>query len=48
MDLDNITLSGVSQAEKVKYDITYMCNLKNLQMNLYTKQKQTHRHRKQT
>ena len=29
------------------YDITYMCNLKHTQMNLSTKQKQTHRHREQ-
>ena len=27
-------------------DITYMWNLKMIQMNLYTKQKETHRHRK--
>ena len=29
-------------------DITYMWNLKIIQMNLSAKQKQTHRHRKQT
>ena len=28
-------------------DITYMWNLKMIQMNLYTKQEETHRHRKQ-
>ena len=34
-------LSEVSQGEKDKYYITYMWNL--IQMNLFTKQKQTHR-----
>ena len=35
--------------EKDKYSITYTQNLKKMiQINLYTKQKQTHRHRKQT
>ena len=54
MDLEMITLSEVSQTEKDKYhmiDITYMWNLKikaKIQMNLSTKQKQTHRLRKQT
>ena len=34
---------------KISYDITYMWNLKNMiQMNLFTKQKQTHKHRQQT
>ena len=28
-------------------DITYMWNLKMIQMNLYTKQEEMHRHRKQ-
>ena len=39
-----------TQTEKGKYhDIVYLRNLKRMiQMNLYTKQKQTHRHRKQT
>ena len=44
MDLEIIILSEVS-------DITYMWNLKKkkkIQMNLFTKQKQTHRYRKQT
>ena len=45
----DIILSEVSQTEKDKYDITYMWNLKKMiQMNLFTKQKQTHRHRKHT
>ena len=50
MDLEIIISSEVRQKEKVKYcDITYIWNLKKMiQMNLFTKQKQTHRHRKQT
>ena len=49
MDLEIIILSKVNQTEKDKYhDITYTWNLKNMiQMNLFTKQKQIHRHRKQ-
>ena len=48
MDLEIIILSEVSQRQ-ISYDITYMWNLKKMiQMNLFTKQKQTHRHRKQT
>ena len=48
MDLQIIILSEVSQRQ-ISYDITYMWNLKNMiQMNLLTKQKQTHRLRKQT
>ena len=42
---------GREKAEKdeLPYDITYMWNLKKLiQMNLFTKQKQTHRLQKQT
>ena len=35
--------------ERQIYDITYMWNLKKMiQMNLFRKLKQTHRHRKQT
>ena len=53
MDLEIIILSEVSQKEKdkyhmISYDTTYMWNLKYGQMNLSTKQKQTHRHRDQT
>ena len=48
MDLESIILSEISQTEEDKYYITYIQNLKMIQMNLYTKQKQTHRHRKQT
>ena len=46
MDLEIIMLSEVSQTEEDKYHITYVWNLK--KMNLFIKQKQTHRHRKQT
>ena len=48
-DLEIIILTEVSQTEErqVSYDIAYMCNLKKkkkkTQMNLFTKQKQTHR-----
>ena len=28
MDLETVILSEDSQTEKVKYDMTYMCNLK--------------------
>ena len=52
MDLEIIILSKVSQTElrQISYDTAYMWNLKKkmIQMNLFTKQKQTHRHRKQT
>ena len=50
MDLENIILSEVSQTEKDKYYIiSYICRiLKIIQMNIYIKLKQTHRHRKQT
>ena len=44
LDLDIITLSKVSQRQ-VSYHTAYMWNLK---MNLFTKQKELHRHRKQT
>ena len=47
MDTEIIILSAVSQRQ-ISYDITYMWNIKNVQMNLFTKQKQTHRVRKQT
>ena len=48
MDLEFIILSEVSQRQ-ISHDITYMWNLKKMiQMNLFTKQKQTHIHRKQT
>ena len=47
MNLENIILSEVCHTERqTLYDITYIWNLKIIQMNLYTKQKQTHGHRK--
>ena len=50
MDLEMIILSEVSQTERqISFDIAYMQNLKKrIQMNLFTKQKQIHRHKKQT
>ena len=42
-------LSKSDRKRQVSYAITYMWNIKKKrQMNLFTKQKQTHRHRKQT
>ena len=48
MNLEMIMLSEVSQRQI--YNIAYMWNLKKkmIQMNLYTEQTQTCRHRKQT
>ena len=50
MDLKGIMLSEISHTEEDKYcyDITYVESKKITQVNLFTKQKQTHRHRKQT
>ena len=50
MQLEMIILSEVSLTEKDKYHmISLMCGiLKMIQMNLFTKQKKTRRHRKQT
>ena len=45
MDPENIMLSEIIQTEKDKY---YVISLIIIQMNVYKKQKQTHRHRKQT
>ena len=39
--------SKLDRERQILYDITYMWNLKMIQMNLFTKQKQTHRHREQ-
>ena len=48
MGLEVVILSEVSQRQ-TPYDIAYMWNLKKMvQMNLFTKQKQSHRCRKQT
>ena len=49
MNLEIIILSvHESGKERQIHDITYMWNLKMIQMNLFTAQKQTHRFRKQT
>ena len=49
MGPETIILSESSQKNKYQHDITYIWNLeKIIQMNLLTKQKQTHRRRKQT
>lgn len=54
MDLDSIMLFEVKTKINVPYAITYMWNLKKKKkkkviiMNLFTKQKQTHRRGKQT
>ena len=47
MDLEITILSEVSQTEKNKYYMISL-NLNMIQMSLFTKQKQTHRQRKQT
>ena len=54
MDLEIIILSEVGQIDKNKYidkyhNMSLICGvLKIIQTNLFSKQKQTHRHRKQT
>ena len=50
MDLEVIIVYEVSLTEKDKYHlISLICGIfKQIQLNLFTKQKQTHRHRKQT
>ena len=40
--------SKSDRERQILYDITYMWNLQLIQTNLFIKQKQTHRHRKQT
>ena len=49
-DLEIVTLNEVSQRAKDKcHMISLTCGMGNVtQMNFFTKQKQTHRHRKQT
>ena len=46
----NTEWSKPDRERQISYDITYMWNLKKnmIQMNLFTKQKRTHKHRKQT
>ena len=49
MDLENVILSTSGREGEMSYDIPYMWNLKKkkmVQMNLLTKQKDTHRLRK--
>ena len=50
VDLEMIILSEIGQTEKDKYYmILFICALwkkKKIQMNLFPKQKETHRHRK--
>ena len=50
MALEIIVLSDVSQAEKDKYCVmSFICRIWNMtEMNLFMKQKQTHRQGKQT
>ena len=49
MDIKIIILSDMSDRQRqISCDITYMWNLKMIQMNLFTKQNQTHRRSKQT
>ena len=49
MDLQIFILSEVRQTEKDKHMITCACEiLKNYKMNLFAKQKQTHRLRERT
>ena len=50
MNLEMIIRSEVSQKEKDKYHmLSLICGIENMtQMNLAMKQKETHRHRKQT
>ena len=48
MDLEIIILSEVSQKDKY-HMISLICGIYNMtQMNLFMKQKETHRHREQT
>lgn len=47
MDLKKIILSEVREEQALR-DLTSMWNLKYNTMNLYPKQKQTQKHRKQT
>ena len=48
IDIENIILSEVSQAEKDKYYVLSLIiqNLENNTVNIHTKQKQIHRYRK--
>ena len=49
MDLEMVILSEVSQAKtNIKWYHSYVESKKIIQINLFIKQKQTHKHRKQT
>ena len=52
MDIENIMFSEISQTEQLfRFHIRYHLYVKSkniIQMNIYVKQKQTHRYRKQT
>ena len=50
MDFEGIMLTEISQTEKEEYYMmSLVCGIeKIIQMNLFTKQQQTHRHSKQT
>ena len=50
MDLEMIVLSEIRQTEKDKYHmISLICGIQKIvQVNLLIKEKQTHKHRKQT
>ena len=50
MDLEIVILSEVNQTEEDKYyTVSHTCGIQNTtQVNIPTKQKQTHRHRRQT
>ena len=50
VNLENIILSNIRQNEKDEYHMIkpVESEKKTIQMNLFTKQKKTHRHRKQT
>ena len=50
MDLEITILGEVSQTEKDKYHMisVYVKSKQMVQINFFTNQKQTHRHRKQT
>ena len=43
LDLEIIILSEVRRKRQISYDIAYYQNLIKIQMNLFTKQKPTHR-----
>ena len=47
MDLEIIILSEVRKTNIIRYHL-YVESKKMIQMNLFTKQKETHKHRKQT